>query len=623
MGVNATILMVDLTRGEIRREELPESIYRKYPGGSALATYLLWKHCPKGADPLGPDNVLVMAVSPLTGLAVSGQSRMTAAARSPLTGGIGDSQCGGFFPAEMKAAGVDAMVFLGQSPEPVYLWLKDGQAKLRPAGHLWGKVTGDVDEAIKAELDDRKIEIAQVGPAGENLVRFAAIINMANRANGRTGLGAVMGSKRLKAVAVRGSQMPKAVEPERLRDLARRFKELEEATGIAHFGKFGTPGVVAPQNYKGGLPTYNYNSGAFDQADQITGEKLYDEFLKERDTCYACGIKCKRVVEVEGKVDPRYGGPEYETIATFGSYCGVGDLVTINQANQLCNMYGMDTISCGATIAWALEAGEKGLLHADDLDLRFGAAETVVKLTEMIARREGLGDLLAEGSARAAATFGPAAEELLVTVKSQEAPAHMPQHKKSMGLIYAVNPFGADHQSSEHDTALRAKPGTLFRNRLEEMGISEILDLKDLGPAKVRFTYLTQLLYSALDTYNLCQFVYGGSWQLYGPSEVVELVRAATGWDVTLDEVMKVGERRLNLLRAFNAREGIGRAEDGLPKKFFKPLKGGPTDGVALSHEEIERAKDQYYDLAGWDRESGTPTSEKLAELELDWLPTA
>lgn len=642
MAVTAAVWLVNLTKGEITKQELPEAVYRKYPGGSALAGYLLFQHCPAGADPLGPENVLVMAVSPLTGLPISGQSRMTAAARSPITGGMGDSQCGGFFPAEMKAAGADAVVFLGRAPDPVYFWLKDGQAELRPAGHLWGKVTGEVDDAIKAELGDTKIEIAQIGPAGENRVRFAAIMNMANRANGRTGLGAVMGAKNLKAVAVRGAAMLKPAHPEAFRDLARRFRELEEATGIAHFGKYGTAGIVASQNYKGGLPTYNYNSGHFGaSADKISGERLHDEFLKERDTCHACGIKCKRVVEIDGLVDPRYGGPEYETIATFGSYCGVDDMAAIAKANELCNMYGMDTIACGATIAWALEAGEHGVLKpADGLALKFGEAGTVVRLVEMIARREGtLGDLLAEGSAQAAArlgeqaaaTLGPGAgaalgaraEALTVTVKGAEAPAHMPQHKRSLGLIYAVNPFGADHQSSEHDSALRAKPGTVFRQRLHELGIDEVLDLKDLGPAKVKFAYRTQLFYSALDTYNLCQFVFGPSWQLYGPAETVELIRAATGWDVTLYEVMKVGERRLNLMRAFNAREGLGREHDRLPKKFFKALSGGPTDGVALTEAEVEKAQLLYYEMAGWDPVTGNPTPGKLADLELDWIPSS
>ena len=264
MALTATVYQVDLSRGRVETTTLPEDVYRKYPGGSALAAYLVLQAIPRGADPLGPDNVLVMAVSPLTGLAISGQSRMTACARSPLTGAIGDSQCGGFFPAEMRNAGADAIVFTGQAPEPVYLWLHDGRAELRPAKHLWGKVTADVDRLLKQELGDPKVEIAQIGPAGENRVRFAAIMNMVNRANGRTGLGAVMGSKRLKAVAVRGSTPPKPADQEKFRELIKRLKALQEVNpGIGWFGEFGTAGVLAIQDKMGGQPTRNYTEGTF------------------------------------------------------------------------------------------------------------------------------------------------------------------------------------------------------------------------------------------------------------------------------------------------------------------------------------------------------------------------
>ena len=625
MALTATVYHVDLSRGTVETKTLPEDVYRKYPGGSALAAYLLLQSIPTGADPLGPDNVLVMAVSPLTGLAISGQSRMTACARSPLTGAIGDSQCGGFFPAEMRAAGADAFVFTGQSKEPVYLWLNDGKAELRPAKHLWGKVTGEVDALIKEELSDQKVEIAQIGPAGENRVRFAAIMNMVNRANGRTGLGAVMGSKRLKAVVVRGSKSPKPAVPELFRGLVKRLKELEEANpGIKWFGEYGTAGVLAIQDKMGGQPTHNYTEGTFAQSKDIDGTVLAKTILKERDTCYACVVKCKRTVEVRDPdltVDPIYGGPEYETLTFFGTMCGVGDLKLLSKASADANMYGMDTISAGATIAWAIEAKEKGLLDDKGLGLAYGDGHSVLRAIEAIALRRGVGDLLAEGSLRAAQTLGPAAVDLTVTVKGQELPAHMPQHKRSLGLIYAVNPFGADHQSSEHDSALRAKPGSLQNRRLGEIGVAENLDLRDLSDAKVRFAYRSQAFYSALDTLGLCQFVWGPSWQLYGPSETVELVRAGTGWDATMEELIQVGERRIHLLRALNAREGIGKDSDVLPKKLFKPLAGtGPTAGVALTSDEFERARASYYQMAGCDPATGYPTRAKLADLGLDWV---
>jgi len=628
LALTATVHHVDLSRGTVETKTLPEDVYRKYPGGSALAAYLVLKQIPAGADPLGPDNVLVMAVSPLTGLAISGQSRMTACARSPLTGAIGDSQCGGFFPAEMRAAGTDAIVFTGRAAEPVYLWLHDGEAELRPAKHLWGKVTGDVDRLLKEEVGDPKVEIAQIGPAGENLVRFAAIMNMVNRANGRTGMGAVMGSKRLKAVVVRGTKSPKPARPEEFRGLVKRLKEMQEINpGIGWFGEYGTAGVLAIQDKMGGQPTRNYTEGTFEQCKDIDGSTMVKTILKERDTCYACIVKCKRVVEVHEPgidVDPIYGGPEYETLTFFGSMCGVGDLKLLAKASADANKYGMDTISAGATIAWAMEAKTKGLLDDKGLGLAFGDGQSVLRAIEAIALRRGVGDLLAEGSLRAAKTLGPAAVDLTVTVKGQELPAHMPQHKRSLGLIYAVNAFGADHQSSEHDSMLKTKPGSLHRRRLAELGEFGDLDLRDLSDDKVRFAFTTQCFYSALDTLGLCQFVWGPSWQLYGPAETVELVRFGTGWDATMKELLEVGERRINLMRAFNAREGIGKEADTLPKKLFQPLGGkGPTAGVALTTEEFERARETYYRLAGCDPATGYPTPAKLADLGLDWLADA
>jgi len=623
----ATVFNVDLTRRSVTTEIVPEDVYRKYPGGSALAAYLLMRKIPVGVDPLGPDNVLVMAVSPLTGLAISGQSRMTACAKSPLTGAIGDSQCGGFFPAEMRSAGADAIVFTGKATEPVYLWLHDGDAELRPATHLWGKVTGEADGLLKKEVGDDKAEIAQIGPAGENRIRFAAIMNMANRANGRTGMGAVMGSKNLKAVVVRGTKPPKPARAEEFRGLVKKLKELQEANpGIGWFGEFGTAGVLAIQDKMGGQPTRNYTEGTFEDAKAIDGSTLVKTILKERDTCYACVIKCKRVVEVNDpdlRIDPIYGGPEYETLTFFGTMCGVGDLKLLSKASADANMYGMDSISCGATIAWAMEAKAKGLLDDQGLGLAFGDGQSVLRAIEAIALRRGVGDLLAEGSLRAARTLGPDAVDLTVTVKGQELPAHMPQHKRSLGLVYAVNAFGADHQSSEHDSMLRTKPGSIHRRRLAEIGITDELALTDLSDAKVRFAYRTQCFYSALDTLGLCQFVWGSSWQLYGPSDTVELVRSGTGWDVTLDEILEAGERRLHLLRAFNAREGLGKVADVLPKKLFQPLGGkGPTAGVALTPEEFERARASYYELAGCDPDTGHATRAKLASLGLEWAGT-
>jgi aldehyde:ferredoxin oxidoreductase len=623
-GYNGKILHVDLTTGRLEVEEPGEGFFRRYMGGSALGMHYALKLIPAGAEPLGPENVLVLSLGVTTGAAISGQSRVTATAKSPLSGAIGDAQAGGFWPAEAKSAGFDAYVIKGKAEKPVYLWVQDGQAELRDASHLWGKITGEVQATIQEELDDPKIEVLQCGPAGEKGVRFACLINMSNRANGRTGMGAVMGSKNLKAVAVRGHNRPEIADPKALTALARWGAQNFAESDIYGMGLHGTAEVLSYQHESGGLPTRNWSSGVFEGYEAIAGETMTDTILKERDTCYACVVRCKRVVETtwrDKKVDPHYGGPEYETIATLGSYCGVDDLPAIAYANQLCNMYGMDTISCGATVAFAMDCFEQGLITNEDtagVELCFGNAAAMVQMVQQIADREGFGDILAEGAARAAGRIGNGAEALAVVVKGHDLPAHMPEVKRSLALIYAVNPFGADHQSSEHDPSYEED----FESYQERMAMLDLLDPQakfSLEPEKIRYAVYTQRFYSLMDSINLCQFVYGPAWQLYGPNQLVEMARAVTGWDLSLWELMKVGERRLNMMRAFNAREGFTREHDVLPPKLAQAKEAGPTDGVFVDPADLERAKDTYYAMCGWD-EQGIPTRAKLEELSLGWV---
>jgi aldehyde:ferredoxin oxidoreductase len=348
--------------------------------------------------------------------------------------------------------------------------------------------------------------------------------------------------------------------------------------------------------------------------------------LKERDTCYACVVRCKRVVEIKAgpyQVDPHYGGPEYETLGTFGSYCGIGDLAAVSLANQLCNMYGVDTIACGATIAFAMECFEKGIITLEQtggLELRFGNADAMLEaLRQILDNRGPLGSVLSQGSEQAAKAWGPAAQACLITVKGAEAPAHMPQAKKSLALIYAVNPFGADHQSSEHDPMYEEEAAQLYLDRLAELDLKEPPAAGSLGAEKVRFAAYTQFFYSLLDTLGLCQFVWGPAWTLYGPSETVAFMRAVTGWPVSLDELMKVGKRRVVLMRLFNAREGFTRQDDRLPEKFFQPLLGGgPTGGVAIDRQEFEAALDLYYALLGFTPD-GIPTYASLVDSGVAW----
>ncbi|NPV55126.1 MAG: aldehyde ferredoxin oxidoreductase family protein [Anaerolineae bacterium] len=626
---NGKILHVDLTHLKFWVEEPGEGFYRTYGGGSAMGMYYILKEAPKGVDPLAPENILTLMVGTATGLPISGQSRMCANARSPLTGAIGDSQVGGFFPAKMKDAGYDGIVLRGKAPRPVYLWINDGVVEFREAGHLWGKTTGEVEDLIKQELDDPKVEVAQVGPAGEQGVRFAAIVNMCNRANGRTGMGAVMGSKNLKAVVVQGKKKIKAHDQAAITRMFREgTRRIPDTPAIQFMSEFGTTGDVAGQNGGGALPTRNFNEGQFEGFETISGEWMNDNILVERDTCYSCTVHCKPVVKTayQGReVLPRFGGPEYETTATFGSYCAIDDMNAVALANQLCNQYGMDTISCGATISFAMECFEKGIIGLEDtggLDLRYGNSDTMLQLVEMIGKREGFGDLLAEGSARAAEKIGRGSEACLIVAKSQEAPAHMPQAKRIMGLLYAVNPFGADHMSAEHDPFYEVgSQDDIAATRMHQLGLLTPQPPGKVTPEKARMVAMTQKFFSANETYCLCSFVWGVGWQLYGPEEMAQMLSAASGWDITLDEVLKVGERRIVMMRMFNAREGFTRADDSLSHKFFLPLQGtGDNAGVHYTHEEFEAFKDAYYRHMGWDVVTGAPTAEKLVELGLEWV---
>ena len=625
-GYNGKILHVDLTTGNLTIEEPEEAFYRKYMGGSAMAMHYILREMPRGADPLGPENVLTLMTGVTTGAAISGQSRINANAKSPISGGIGDSQGGGFFPAELKFAGFDGIVIKGKSPKPVYLAIIDGQAELRDAAHLLGKKTGEVDDIIHHEVDP-KAEILQHGPAAENGVLFSSLVSMSNRNNGRTGMGLVMASKNLKAVVARGTKKPSIAEPKALAALNKTGpKILPDNPDMPGLAAEGTATVVLFQNTIGSLPTRNYNEGQFEACEDISGGRMVETILKERDTCFACVVRCKRVVELkEGayRAEPRYGGPEYETLGTFGSYCGVSDIGAISQANQMCNEYGVDTIAAGATIAFAMECFENGVITQEQtggLELRFGDPDAMLRALEMMLCAEGeFGKALGQGSERAAKIWGNGAEDYLITVKGAEAPAHMPQAKRSLGLIYAVNPFGADHQSSEHDPYYEEGVADLNLNRLKMIGLGEPQPGYSLTPEKVRFAYLTEVFYSMLDSVELCQFVYGPAWTLYGPAETVEMIRAVTGWDITVEELMVIGERRLNLFRAFNAREGLDRKADKLPKKFFKQLQGGgPTAGIALTHTEIESAIDEYYRLAGW-TDNGIPTLQTMERLDIAW----
>lgn len=622
---DAKILNIDLEMESYFVESLPKEIYKKYPGGSALGMYLMMNKMNPEVDALSPGNLLIFSVSPLTGIPISGQSRMCVTTKSPLTGTAGDSQVGGFIPAHIKANDYDAIIVKGRAKKPVYIYIDKEKIEIRDAGKMWGKVTGDAERLIIEDLGDSKIESSIIGPAGENLVLYANIMHMRSRANGRNGVGAVMGSKNLKALVVKRQTPVKPVDPDGMKTLTLNVKQrMAENAAIVDTAMNGSAGVVDAHGAEGFLPSMNWESGVLEGYENISGTTITKTVLKGRETCFGCAIRCKGVVEIPGKADPEYGGPEYETCATFGSYCGNTDLGDLCQANQLCNMYGLDTISCGATIAFAMDCFERGLLtkkDTDGLELRFGNGSVFETLITKIAQKEaGIGALLALGSERASGVIGKGASDLLVTSKGQEWPAHMVQMKPNLAVMYAVNNFGADHQSSEHDPALMAPEDSndwKWTNMLDTFEKCEDYGILDANKAK--FSWATQKFYSMLDTLCLCQFAWGPAWQLYGPDDLVDFCKFGIGWETSVQELMEIGERRINMMRMFNVKLGFDRKNDILPKKAFIRLPSGPHQGAGINEDAFEAALDAYYEFAGWSND-GKPTEATLKRLGLDWM---
>ncbi len=622
-GYNGKILKVNLSSAEITVDRPDAAFYRTYLGGSLLGSYYVFKETPPGIDPLAPENVLVFAPSVVTGAPISGVSRFNITAKSPLTGAIGDTQCGGGWGSRLKHAGYDAVVIQGSAPAPVYLWIDQGQAEIRDASHLWGKVTGEAQDLMISEINDPRIEIAQIGPAGENRVRFACVAGGLTHFAGRTGMGAVMGSKHLKAIVVRGKRPYDHADEETVRELARlgaeRFKESELHQ---NFHKFGTAMGMSFFQGMGQIVTRHFQSGYFELADELTGEKLRQSLLKGTDTCWSCAVRCKRVVEAKEPwlIDARYGGPEYETLSMLGSNLGIGDLALVCKANEICNKHTMDTISAGAMIAFAMECFERGLISEKDTDglvLRFGNGQAALALLEKMAARQGVGDLLAGGYPKAIARWGEACRPYAVAVKNQPFPAHMPRVKPSQALMYAVNPFGADHMSSEHDW-LAAGDSDVAR----VLGVTDFTEMDALDGAKVKATMVSQFYYSLLDTLTVCDFCWGPG-SLFSHRELERLVEAATGWKVSFWELMKAGERRVNLMRAFNRREGFDRAADQLPERVFEPLPDGPSQGKHVDAGRLAAALELYHAMMNWDKDTGCPTRGKLVELGLGWVADA
>jgi len=618
------IAHVDLSNMAVEYESPGEAFFRKYIGGGCLGSYYVLKYVKPGTDAYSPENVIVFAPSVVTGAPLPGFARHSAVSVSPLTGGIADSEAGGFWGVALKSAGLDAIVVKGRASKPVYLWVKDGNVEIKDASHLWGKHNADVLREVEKELGERGLRILGIGPGGENLVRFASIACDIHDMHGRCGLGAVMGSKKLKAIVVKGTRKPQFKDEGKLvkiaKDFASRFKSYP---GQLRLHQWGTTITTKLFSTGGQLPTFNWRSGVFDGVDKIAGDFIETIMDVKKTGCYACPVRCKRLVGAREpiEIDQEYTSLEYESMAALGSYIGVDDPYIVSKAIELCNKYTIDTISLGGTIAFAMDCYENGILteeETDGLELRFGNKDVVIPLIEKIVKKEGIGRLLAEGSRRAAQAIGRNAERYAVECKGVEYPAHEPRVKRSLALVYSVCPIGADHMASEHDPSIGPDAPDVNLERIAILGINERLPWFDLDGRKVRFAYYTMIAYSMLNSLDICMFCMAPTRGL-NYSEVVEAVSAVTGWEVSLWELMKVGERRLNMMRVFNVRSGVDSKEDRLAEKMYMPLRGGIHEGRFVTREEFEEAKRIYYLMSGWDEE-GVPQPWKLIELGLDWL---
>jgi len=612
-GYTGKTLRVDLTRQQISEEETSEEMCRKYLGGAGFISHYLLKELDANIDPLGPDNKLIIATGPLTGLPFSGSGRHGVGTKSPLTGGVAKCEVGEFWGSELKRAGIDCVIIEGSAEKPVYLWIQDGEADFRDAGHLWGQNTKETQQQIRSELGDNLVRVASIGPGGENLVRYACIMHGLYDAAGRGGTGAVMGSKNLKAIAVRGHGRPKMADSKPASDITRWLKENWGL--VQDFAEYGTGSGMDGFEETGNLPVRNFRDGLFPNVRDIDAVTVRKTIRTRMDACFACAVRCKKVVKIDTpySVDPAYGGPEYETLASIGSNCGVDDLAAIAKGSELCNAYSLDTISTGEVIAFAMECFENGLLSTRDtggIELRFGNAEAMLRCIELIARREGIGELLAEGSVRAAKQIGGKAEQFAIAVKGLEAGLHEPRAKPGLGLGYMVNPHGADHCCNLHDTMYLSEKSWRVQEAAE-FGVKGPLAVDDIGPDKVRLFHHVQRGRIVLDSLVTCLFL------PYNLTQLSELVNAATGWQMDGSDLLKTADRTLTNFRLFNLREGLTAADDTLPQRFYQPKTDGVLADKPLDPAKMEAAKRYYYTLMGWDENTGVPKEEILKELDI------
>lgn len=607
-GWHGKLLRVNLTEGTSTVEDIPQAWLQEYVGGRGLGDRYLYEEVDPTVDPLSPDNKLIFATGPLTGTPVPCGARYMVITKGALTGAITTSNSGGHWGPELKFAGYDLLILEGKSPKPVYLFINDGNVEIRDASQYWGKGVNYTEDNLRSELGLPGLRIASIGPAGENLVKFACIMNDKHRAAGRSGVGTVMGSKNLKAIAVRGTGGVSIAKPaEFMKSMWEMRAQMKDSPGRRSFAELGTAATIDMTQAFGGLPTNNFQKGQFDEYENLNGNTIKETRLVTNKACFACTIACGRVTRLDGSDADKYmvnmhprnwkeanEGPEYESAWALGADTGVGDLDAVLKANWLCNDLGMDPISMGATLAAAMELYEEGKISDDrvEMPLTFGSEEALVRMTEATAYREGFGDELAEGSKLMGEKFKN--PDVFMGVKGQEFPAYDPRGFQGMGIAFATCNRGACH--------LRAwTPG------IETSGEYD----PHVPEGKSEWVVHEQHRTTAHDNTGVCLFVGAAG----GPLEtLVPCTSAATGIDYTLDDFVKLGERTWNLERLFNLKAGLTKADDTLPKRLLKEAHtDGPSKGVTV---KLDQMLPVYYKERGWDEE-GVPTPEKLAELGL------
>jgi aldehyde:ferredoxin oxidoreductase len=610
-GYAGRFLRVDLTEGRITDFAVEDPLLRKFIGGSALGAKLFLDGHPLDADPLAPENPLMVMTGPLVGSGFPGSSRFAVCAKSPLTGIWGESACGGTFGPELKRAGFDGIVITGRAASPVYLSIVEGKARLDDASDLWGKDIYEATDRLKEE--DRERKVLAIGPAGENLVRFAAIGNDKGHYVGRTGLGAVMGAKNLKAICVRGSGKLEKADEARFREIHKEaLQEVKESALAGSIHAMGSDANMDIGMINGDVPVRNWSVGEdFDLSAALSGPTLSETYLTRTHACANCPIACKRVVRVaDGPYRTEEGpGPEYETCATFGTMIMNRDLAGVIKANELCNRLGMDTISCGAAIAWAMELFEKGILTPQTtggLDLTWGNMKAVLTLLPRIARREGFGGLLSDGTLAAAKKIGGEAVDAVVHVKGLDLPMHDPRAFHGMGLAYMMSNRGAchlQHSVMATEQGMASWP-QLFPMKDDYQGTT--------SEGKAALVFHSENYGILGNSLSICNYLVN----CLRPETIRDAFNAVTGFDFSFGELMRCGMRNWTLKRGINNLLGVTAKDDVLPKRILTPLKEGAGAG---SVPDVERLKREYYAIRGLD-ERGFPKEEKLRELGLDEL---